>query len=81
MSEQCNRKRLAAYLANKLELEERLDLLFHLDHCIQCWEEVYNAQKAQHPHYYRQSSRAVKISDKELQKIDTGVEEELIEVA
>lgn len=85
MPEHCNRRRLLGYLRNTLDLEEKLDFLFHVDHCTRCWEDIYNYQKAQHPHWYRQNSRGVKISDKELSRIEgrerPEAESELVEVA
>lgn len=62
----CNRTLIKGFLANNLGEEERLDFLFHLDNCVTCWEEVYNATKATHPHYYKNSSRKVKVSKRDL---------------
>ena len=75
----CNREMLSGYLENRLDLEEQLDFLIHVDSCGHCWDEVYNATKARHPHYYKKStSRQVKVSKREL-----GEEshEEVFEVA
>lgn len=79
----CDRKLVARFLKNQLEDEDRLDFLFHLDQCPSCWEEVYNATKALHPHYYKSSARKVKISEKELKKLsqENGEEEEMCEIA
>lgn len=77
----CNRKMLRAFLSNQLDQDERLDFLYHLDICQSCWEEVYNATKATHPHYYKTKRGKVKISEKELQKIDREKKEQKIEVA
>ncbi len=79
MSETCNRKLLSGYLADQLDLEERLDFLFHLDSCPRCWEEVYSATKARHPHYYKNSSRQLKMSERELKRLERT--EEVFEVA
>ena len=50
----------------------------HLDDCPECWDEVYNAVKAQHPHYYKTKSR-LKISDREIKQFEHKERE--IEVA
>ncbi|MBI4447050.1 MAG: hypothetical protein HY645_14235 [Acidobacteria bacterium] len=85
MVQKCKRDRVARYLADTLEVDEKLEFLYHLEHCIHCWEEVYNSMKAEHPHYYRQTSRNVKFSEKELARIEASgneaVEDELIGVA
>ena len=44
--------RLARFLANQLNLDSKLKFLLHLDHCMRCWEQVYQATKAQHRHCY-----------------------------
>lgn len=80
----CDRQQLAGFLRNQLDEDDKLDFLFHLDNCTNCWEEVYNVTKAAHPHYYKNSSRKVKLSRKELASIDTEEEqadEEVFEVA
>ncbi|MGW8181231.1 MAG: zf-HC2 domain-containing protein, partial [bacterium] len=45
----CDREVLVKFLDKKLEEDDRLDFLFHLDACPSCWEEVYNAEKKTHP--------------------------------
>ena len=44
--------RLGRFLANQLNLDSKLKFLLHLDHCMHCWEQVYQATKAQHKHCY-----------------------------
>ena len=73
-------KILVNFLSNRLEPEDKLDFLFHLDDCIECWEKVYNTVKAQHPQYYKRSSWRVKISDRELERLDRK-KREFFEVA
>ena len=78
----CSRDFLDAYLKNQLEEEYRLDFLFHLDMCPRCWEEVYNATKASHPHFYKKAGKKMKISSKELVKANASqMEDEVFEVA
>lgn len=80
LTENCDRRRLAGYLSGQLDLDDRLAFLLHVEDCGRCWETVYHNVKAQHPHFYRQSPRGVKISSKELSRLD-AFEEELVEVA
>jgi phosphosulfolactate phosphohydrolase-like enzyme len=80
MTVSCNRQLLRGYLANQLELEDQLEFLFHVDGCAHCWDEVYNATKAQHPHFYKSTSRQVRLSRRELAD-DLEFREEIFEVA
>jgi hypothetical protein len=76
----CNREIIAGYLSDQLELEDKLDFLFHVDKCSHCWEEIYNATKALHPHYYKKgNSRQVKLSERELRVLEQA--DEVFEVA
>jgi hypothetical protein len=70
-TENCNRKQLAGFLSDQLEVDERLEFLVHVETCSRCWDEIYNARKSEHPHYYKTTARQVKITDKELQRIDS----------
>jgi hypothetical protein len=76
----CNREMLSGYLENRLELEDQLDFLVHVDTCTHCWDVVYNATKARHPHYYKSTSRQVKVSRHELGD-DEVLREDVFEVA
>lgn len=68
----CNKKNPIRYLKEEMDLDEKLTFLFHLDTCSNCWEAVYNATKAEHPHYYKVKARRIKqLSEKELRKLDT----------
>ncbi|UCF39137.1 MAG: zf-HC2 domain-containing protein [Acidobacteriota bacterium] len=53
----CNRQVLRSYITGQLEEDDRLDFLMHLDDCPNCWEAVYSAAKAEHPHWYKRASR------------------------
>ncbi len=82
MTEYCTKDWLIRYLAEELDLDERLEYLFHLDECLDCWGAVYSATKAKHPHYYKMSARQLKISEKELRKLESPPpSEEVVEVA
>ena len=59
----CLRELLAYYLSDKLDLDDKLIFFTHLDDCPKCWDKVYNAVKAQHPHYYKSKLR-LKMSGK-----------------
>ncbi|HON00265.1 MAG TPA: hypothetical protein PLM33_08440 [Acidobacteriota bacterium] len=81
----CNRKLLVGFLQNQLEEDDRLDFLIHLDLCPNCWEAVYSATKASHPHFYKKpidTSRFVDIDLCGLDQRETEPEsEDVIEVA
>lgn len=83
MTKYCNRAWLARFQAEELELDDRLEFLYHLDECPRCWEAVYSATKAKHPHYYKISARKMKLSEKELRRIEAASRsrEEVFEVA
>ena len=79
----CDRKTIRGFLTEQLQEDERLDFLFHLDECPNCWEAVYDGTKATHPHFYKQASKKSKFTDAELAKLAAGGEqkEEVFEVA
>ncbi len=71
LTDRCNRQHIAGFLSNQLNVDEQLEFLEHIETCVQCWEEIYNARKNEHPHFYKRTSRQVKISESELKRIDT----------
>jgi hypothetical protein len=75
MSEQCNRDLLLGYLAEDLELEEQLEFLLHVDSCNRCRREIYDARKAQHPHFYKALTRKGK------RRVAADMDDEIFEVA
>ena len=79
----CDRKIVRSFLTEQLQEDDRLDFLFHLDECPNCWEAVYNGTKATHPHFYKQPSKKSKFTDAEVRKLAAGKEqkEEVFEVA
>jgi hypothetical protein len=81
--EVCDKQALARYLDKKLEEEQQLEFLFHLDQCPDCWQEVYSATKASHPHFYKKPPRKSKLSEKELVRLHSEEEDkdEVFEVA
>ena len=66
----CSRKLLTRYLSDKLDIDEKLDFFSHLEECPECWDEVYNAVRAQHPHYYKTKSQ-LKVSEKEIKEFES----------
>jgi hypothetical protein len=56
MNERCNQNDVLDYIADTMELEEKLDFLLHVDHCTRCRYEIHQITKAQHPHYYKPNS-------------------------
>ena len=81
MTEYCNKRWLTRYISEELDLDEQLEYLFHLDECLDCYESLYTATKAKHPHYYKMSARQLKISERELQKLESPASQEIVEVA
>ena len=72
----CDRETLIGFLTNRINIDERLDFLVHLESCTRCWEEIYNARKAEHPHYYKSNNRQVKVTDHDLKRFDSPAREE-----
>ena len=66
----CNRKLLQRFLTDKLDVDGKLSFLSHVEECTECWDEVYNSVKAQHPEYYKSTGRRVRISDKEIKQFE-----------
>jgi hypothetical protein len=60
-----------------------LNFFYHLDDCPTCWEEVYSAEKAKHPEFYKKPSKRAGALEKELRRIEQANEEqdEMSEVA
>jgi hypothetical protein len=75
MSEQCNRDLLLGYLSEDLDLEEQLEFLLHVDSCNRCRREIYDARKAQHPHFYKALTR------KGRKRLAPDMDDEIFEVA
>lgn len=71
LTDRCKREYVVGFLSNQLDVDEQLEFLDHIEECVQCWEEIYNARKNEHPHYYKRTGRQVKISESELKRIDT----------
>ena len=68
----CNKTRIAQFLAGQIGLDDKLALLLHLDDWPRCWAEIYDGVKAQHLHYYKASARRMKLSQKELNRIQSN---------
>jgi hypothetical protein len=79
----CDRQALKKFLKKKLDEDGRLDFFYHLDECPTCWEEVYNAEKAKHPEYYKKTTKRSKVLEKELRRLERVADEqdEMSEVA
>ncbi len=66
----CDRGLLARFLSDELDVDEKLSFFSHLEDCPECWDEVYNAVRAQHPHYYKTKSK-LKVSEKEIKEFES----------
>ena len=75
----CDPRRLARFLSEGLDVDEKLDFLYHLDRCPECWEALYDLKRAQHSHYYQKKGRKMVLSKKELAQVDK--EKKVSEVA
>ena len=51
----CDRKRISGFLGNTLNLDDKLEFLMHLDRCVSCWNQIYEATKAR----YQQDTNVV----------------------
>ena len=83
-TQHCKRETLVRYLQNRLEEDDMLDFLIHLDECPTCWEAVYTATKASHPHFYKRALKASRLAEidlRGLENTDTDEKEEVFEVA
>jgi len=70
LTENCGPHVVALFLDNELKLDQKLEFLEHLEECPQCWGEIYKARKNEHPHYYKKTSRRLKVTEKELAKLN-----------
>ena len=73
----CDKKLVGSFIADQLEDDDRLDFLFHLDECPDCWDEIYNATKANHPHFYKKATRKKAKKTRGVAKIAAGAKEEV----
>ena len=71
MNRICSRRRLKGFLSDRLDLDNRLVFLLHVEDCPKCWEAVYHDAKAQHPEYYQSSPWRMRTSKRELSHPDT----------
>lgn len=71
----CDRSTLVRFLQNQLEEDDRLDFLMHLDACPNCWESVYSAAKAAHPHFYKRPIKTERFADVDLSALVDNDEE------
>ena len=76
LTDDCKREQIVGFLMNRLDIDEKLECLEHVQGCNQGWSEIYNARKSEHPHYYKRTTRQVKLSDSELKKIDAASRED-----
>lgn len=49
----CDQEKLSALLDSKLALDERLELLYHLDICQNCFMLLYDLRKARDEKFFR----------------------------
>lgn len=79
----CDRRTLDAFLQGRLEEDDSLDFLMHLDSCPNCWESVYSATKATHPHFYKRPIKSSRFDNMDLSGLDPSDDDsdEVTEVA
>ena len=80
MAKRCISKRLSAFLSKRLDVDDRLEFLTHVERCSRCWIAVYEAVKAQHPHYYKLRTSKTGISAKKRSRLKK-LPEKWVEVA
>ena len=72
----CSRRKLIAFAEGRMELDEKLDTLYHLDHCQKCWDDLYLIRKSKNGRLYSRKTRSYSEADiKALEKESTPVEE------
>ena len=76
LTEICNRQTVVRFLCNELDLDEQLDFLDHIQECKLRWTEVYDARKNEHPHYYKKTTRRLKVTEKELAQFNGAASSE-----
>jgi len=73
----CSRRKLIAFAEGRMELDEKLDTLYHLDHCQKCWGDLYLIRKSKNGRLYSRKARSYSEADiKALEKESTPAEEE-----
>lgn len=48
----CNYNKLAKFIEGHLDLNDKLEILFHLENCTACFDEVYKLRKMQDEKYF-----------------------------
>jgi hypothetical protein len=69
MNNGCNQNDVLNYIADTMELEEKLDFLLHVDGCSRCRYEIHQITKAQHPHFYKPVSGPKNARRKQLKEV------------
>ncbi|HEY3129197.1 MAG TPA: hypothetical protein VGL91_07050 [Acidobacteriota bacterium] len=60
-----------------MELDEKLDTLYHLDRCQKCWDDLYLIRKSKNGQLYSRKTRSYSEADiKALEKVNLPAEEE-----
>jgi len=73
----CSRRKLTAFAEGRMELDEKLDTLYHLDRCQKCWDDLYLIRKSKNGQLYSRKTRSYSEADiKALEKVNLPAEEE-----
>lgn len=73
----CSRRKLIAFAEGRMDLDEKLDVLYHLDRCQKCWDDLYLIRKSKNGQLYSRRTRNYTEADiKALEKESTPVEDE-----
>lgn len=59
----CSRRKLIAFAEGRMELDEKLDILYHLDNCQKCWDDLYLVRKSKNGQLYSRKTRSYSEAD------------------
>ncbi|MBI4454673.1 MAG: hypothetical protein HY644_02105 [Acidobacteria bacterium] len=73
----CSRRKLIAFAEGRMDLDEKLDVLYHLDRCQKCWDDLYLIRKSKNGRLYSRKTRSYSEADiKALEKESVPAEDE-----
>ena len=73
----CSRRKLIAFAEGRMDLDEKLDVLYHLDRCQKCWDDLYLIRKSKNGQLYSRRTRNYTEADiKALEKESTPTDDE-----
>ncbi|MBI2821829.1 MAG: hypothetical protein HYX74_06350 [Acidobacteria bacterium] len=78
----CSRRKLIAFAEGRMELDEKLDILYHLDRCQKCWDDLYLIRKSKNGRLYSRKGRSYSEADiKALEKDNSPADDDMLSEA